>query len=49
MALCAELLVFLETPLMRIRGCSWNALGESDLIDFISQFSELRVWKILIF
>jgi hypothetical protein len=31
--------------------CCWKAFGESDLIEFISQFSELRcvcVWKILI-
>jgi len=27
----------------------WNALRESDLIEFISQFSELRWGKILIF
>jgi hypothetical protein len=27
---------------IEIWGCSWNALGKSDLIDFISQFSELR-------
>jgi hypothetical protein len=29
--------------------CCWKALGESDLLDFISQFSELRLWKISIF
>jgi hypothetical protein len=33
---------------MDARG--WKALGESDLIEFISQFLELRrVWKIFIF
>jgi hypothetical protein len=28
--------------------CYWKALGKSDLIKFISQFSKLRCWKILI-
>jgi hypothetical protein len=23
-------------------GCCWKALGESDLVEFISEFSELR-------
>jgi hypothetical protein len=29
--------------------CWWKAHSQSDLIEFISQFSELKVWKILIF
>jgi hypothetical protein len=28
---------------------SWKALGESDLIEFISQFFRAKAWKILIF
>jgi hypothetical protein len=37
--------------LMEIWGhswCCWTALHESDLIEFVSQFPELKVWKILI-
>jgi len=29
--------------------CCWKALGEPDLIEFISQFSELRCERLLIF
>jgi hypothetical protein len=29
--------------------CCWKALGKSDIIDFISQFSELSCEKTLIF
>jgi hypothetical protein len=29
--------------------CYWKAFEESDLMEFISQFSELKMWKILIF
>ncbi len=37
--LCVTLYIYI---MLRIWGYSWNSIRESDLIEFISQFSEQR-------